>query len=169
MKDAEQIANAVAYAMEKCCECPLTEICNENCENMWKRFLTFGRVRGNPFRQKITAKRILNWFKNTVADAWENSVVRRALILTLIVLAISLMYKVLDFAKHTETGELLVIYEALYDGEPIGCEVHCGDKFARPFDMFMSEVDHEKYPNIKSKYRFNVMVHQNEKEEENNG
>lgn len=79
------------------------------------------------------------------------------------------MYKVLDFAKHTETGELLVIYEALYDGEPIGCEVHCGDKFARPFDMFMSEVDHEKYPNIKSKYRFNVMLHQNEKEEENNG
>lgn len=79
------------------------------------------------------------------------------------------MYKVLDFAKHTETGELLVIYEALYDGETIGCEVHCGDKFARPFDMFMSEVDHEKYPNIKSKYRFNVMVHQNEKEEENNG
>lgn len=70
MKDAEQIANAVAYSMEKCCECPLTEICNENCENMWKRFLTFGRVRGNPFRQKITAKRILNWFKNTVADAW---------------------------------------------------------------------------------------------------
>lgn len=46
MKDAEQIANAVAYAMEKCCECPLTEICNENCENMWKRFLTSGRVRG---------------------------------------------------------------------------------------------------------------------------
>lgn len=79
------------------------------------------------------------------------------------------MYKVLDFAKHTETGELLVIYEALYDGEPIDCEVHCGDKFARPFDMFMSEVNHEKYPNIKSKYRFNVMVHQNEKEEENNG
>lgn len=49
MKDAEQIASAVAYVMEKCCECPLTEICNENCENMWKRFLTSGRVRGNPY------------------------------------------------------------------------------------------------------------------------
>ena len=67
------------------------------------------------------------------------------------------LYKVLDFARHTETGELLVIYEALYDGREIGCDVHYGDKFARPFDMFMSEVDlvHEKYPNInKCKYRF---------------
>lgn len=92
MKDAEQIASAVAYAMEKCYECPLTEICNENCENMWKRFLTSGRVRGNPFRKKITAKRILKWLKGIVADAWENSVVRRTLILTLIVLAISLIF-----------------------------------------------------------------------------
>lgn len=67
------------------------------------------------------------------------------------------LYKVLDFAKHTETGELLVIYEALYDGRGIGCDVHYGDKFARPIDMFMSEVDHEKYPNIKSKYRFETI------------
>ena len=67
------------------------------------------------------------------------------------------LYKVLDFARHTETGELLVIYEALYDGQPIGCGVNCGDKFARPFDMFMSEVDHAKYPDIKQKYRFEVM------------
>lgn len=74
------------------------------------------------------------------------------------------MYKVLDFAKHTESGELLVIYEALYDGEPIGCDVHRGDKFARPFDMFMSEVDHEKYPNIKRKYRFSVMIRQDKQE-----
>jgi hypothetical protein len=92
MKDAEQIASAVAYAMEKCYECPLAEICNENCKNMWKRFLTSGRVRGNPFRKKITAKRILKWLKGIVADAWENSVVRRTLILTLIVLAISLIF-----------------------------------------------------------------------------
>ncbi len=69
----------------------------------------------------------------------------------------SYLYKVLDFARHTETGELLVIYEALYDGRGIGCDVHYGDKFARPIDMFMSEVDHEKYPNIKSKYRFEAI------------
>lgn len=92
MKDTEQIASAVAYAMEKCCECPLTEICNENCENMWKRFLTSGRVRGDPFRKKITAKRILKWLKGIAADAWENSVVRRTLILTLIVLVIGLIF-----------------------------------------------------------------------------
>lgn len=75
------------------------------------------------------------------------------------------MYEVMDFARHTETGELLVIYKALYDGEPIGCDVHSGDIFARPFDMFMSEVDHKKYPNIKVKYRFNVMLRPSGKEE----
>lgn len=65
------------------------------------------------------------------------------------------VYRIIDFAKHTETGELLVIYEALYDGEEIGHDdLHKGDKFARPFDIFMSEVDHAKYPNIKQKYRF---------------
>lgn len=65
------------------------------------------------------------------------------------------LYRVLDFARHTETGELLVIYEALYSG----CDVCCGDKFARPFDMFMGKVDHEKYPNIKSNYRFEIMTY----------
>lgn len=67
------------------------------------------------------------------------------------------MYRVLDFAKHTETGELLVIYEALYDGELIGCDIHQGDKFARPFEMFMSKVDGNKCPDIKAEYRFTVV------------
>lgn len=67
------------------------------------------------------------------------------------------LYRVLNFAKHTETGETFVIYESLYNGKVIGCDVHCGDVFARPMDMFMSEVDHEKYPDIKCEYRFETV------------
>ena len=55
------------------------------------------------------------------------------------------MYVILDFAEHTETKEKLVIYKALYAPFKI-----C----ARPYDMFMSEVDKVKYPDIKQLYRF---------------
>lgn len=58
--------------------------------------------------------------------------------------------KVITVCKHSETGEELVVYEC--SGNE-GKTNHKDGVYARPIDMFLSEVDHEKYPNVKTKYR----------------
>lgn len=61
------------------------------------------------------------------------------------------IYKILAIAQHTETKEKLVVYQALYSNEESGVNY---DIYARPYEMFMSEVDHDKYPEYHQKYRF---------------
>ena len=55
------------------------------------------------------------------------------------------MYRVEDVAKHSETGETYVVYRQMYGEESL---------WIRPLDMFLEEVDHEKYPDVTQKYRF---------------
>ncbi len=63
-------------------------------------------------------------------------------------------YIVEDIATHSETGEELVIYRGLYDGEKFGQHHLC----ARPKAMFLSEIEPDKIPQgtKPQKYRFEL-------------
>ena len=61
---------------------------------------------------------------------------------------------VITIAKHSETNEDLVIYCCTSDSNVNIDSNHKDGIYARPLNMFLSEVDHEKYPDVKQKYRF---------------
>ncbi len=61
---------------------------------------------------------------------------------------------VITVAEHSETGEKFVVYRCMNNN---GNKNHGNGIYARPYDMFLSEVDHEKYPEATQKYRFEEM------------
>ena len=58
------------------------------------------------------------------------------------------IYRLTDIATHTETGEQLVIYMNM-DTRKV---------YARPYEMFVSKVDKDRYPDVEQEYRFEKVL-----------